>query len=145
AYHWWNAPYTSYPSDPGCDGTAHGFPLCVSQGQRRLGIQEIDPSTFGPAVGMAPSAGGAGYWVAREGGAVAARGAAVHTNGSVVLTGPAVGIAATPSGAGWWVASSVGDIREGGDAPDLGSLATVPLQRPMVGIAARPTGGFWTV
>jgi hypothetical protein len=34
AYHWWNAPYTDYPSNPNCDGNG----MCTSQGQRWLGI-----------------------------------------------------------------------------------------------------------
>jgi hypothetical protein len=34
SYHWWNAPYTSYPTNPNCDGNGS----CTSQGQRRLGI-----------------------------------------------------------------------------------------------------------
>jgi len=40
AHHYWNAPYTSYPSDPGCDGTdpRTGSATCASQGQRRLRV-----------------------------------------------------------------------------------------------------------
>ncbi|MGK2930360.1 MAG: family 43 glycosylhydrolase [Acidimicrobiales bacterium] len=40
AYHWWNAPYSSYPTKPGCDGTdpKTGAPYCVSQGQRRMSV-----------------------------------------------------------------------------------------------------------
>lgn len=46
AYHWWNAPYTSYPTDPGCDGTdpKTGQPYCVSQGQRRMSVATLSVS-----------------------------------------------------------------------------------------------------
>jgi hypothetical protein len=37
AYHYWLAPFVGYPSDPNCDGNGH----CTTQGQRRLGIDEI--------------------------------------------------------------------------------------------------------
>ncbi|HUF32519.1 MAG TPA: family 43 glycosylhydrolase [Acidimicrobiales bacterium] len=50
AYHWWNAPYTSYPPYPECeqDGT------CTSQGQRRLGIAEVSASGDTVSVGGTP-------------------------------------------------------------------------------------------
>lgn len=38
AYHWWNAPYTSYPAYPAC-ATAG---TCATQGQRRLGITGVE-------------------------------------------------------------------------------------------------------
>lgn len=46
AYHWWNAPYTSYPSDPGCDGIdpKTGGEYCVSQGQRRMSVAALSVS-----------------------------------------------------------------------------------------------------
>jgi hypothetical protein len=42
-FHWWNAPYTSYPTDPGCDGPepGTGAPYCISQGQRRMGVTGV--------------------------------------------------------------------------------------------------------
>lgn len=53
AYHWWNAPYTSYPSDPGCDGIdpSTGAPWCVSQGQRRMSITTVTPTSDTLTVG----------------------------------------------------------------------------------------------
>lgn len=46
AYHWWNAPYTNYPSDPGCDGIdpKTGAPYCMSQGQRRMSVATLTAS-----------------------------------------------------------------------------------------------------
>jgi hypothetical protein len=43
SYHWWNDPYTDYPTNPNCDGPN----LCASQGQRRLGIAALLPSGTG--------------------------------------------------------------------------------------------------
>ncbi len=37
AYHAWNAPYTSYPTNPNCDGAN----LCASQGQRFLHVEGL--------------------------------------------------------------------------------------------------------
>ena len=57
AYHWWNAPYTNYPTDPGCDGTDPdtGAPLCASQGQRRMAVEPVAATSTGLKVGVAAS------------------------------------------------------------------------------------------
>ncbi len=53
AYHYWKAAYTSYPTDPGCDGTdpETGAPLCASQGQRRMAIEPVFLTSKGLRVG----------------------------------------------------------------------------------------------
>lgn len=43
SYHWWNPPYSNYPTNPNCDGPGR----CTSQGQRRLGIAALLPSGAG--------------------------------------------------------------------------------------------------
>lgn len=49
AYQYWNPPYSDYPTNPGCDGIdpKTGQPYCVSQGQRRLRIQQVYATSFG--------------------------------------------------------------------------------------------------
>ena len=37
AYHWWNAPYTSYPAWPACEATRS----CHTQGQRRMAVAPV--------------------------------------------------------------------------------------------------------
>jgi uncharacterized protein YkwD len=56
------------------------------------------------------------------------------------------GVAMNPTGPGWWEAHADGEVvaREG--APDLGTLAGIPLNAPVVGLAATPRGdGLWVV
>jgi hypothetical protein len=50
AYHYWNAPYTDYPSNPSCDGPN----LCASQGQRRMAVEPVYGSGAGLRVGGPP-------------------------------------------------------------------------------------------
>jgi hypothetical protein len=49
AYQYWNPPYSDYPTDPGCDGIDPDThqPYCVSQGQRRMRIQQVYATSFG--------------------------------------------------------------------------------------------------
>jgi hypothetical protein len=142
AYHWWNAPYTSYPAYPAC--TTNG--TCTTQGQRRLAVDLIDPAAFGAAVGIGPSASDGGYWIAHEGGGVQAHGAADAPTAASALPGRAVGIAPTPAGHGWWVASDIGGVVNGGNAVDHGNVAGLALTKPVVGIASTRSGnGYWLV
>jgi hypothetical protein len=50
AYHYWNAPYTSYPAYPACEATA----TCQSQGQRRMAVTEV--TAAGPVLRVGPDA-----------------------------------------------------------------------------------------
>ncbi|MCZ7528311.1 MAG: glycoside hydrolase family 43 protein [Acidimicrobiia bacterium] len=55
-------------------------------------------------------------------------------------------LAPSASGDGYLVAAVSGEVAAFGDAPFLGSLAGLPLQRPVVGMAPTPTGaGYWLV
>ncbi|HSL56937.1 MAG TPA: family 43 glycosylhydrolase [Acidimicrobiales bacterium] len=49
AYHWWNAPHTSYPAFPQCQSAG----TCTQQGQRRLGIAQVHVTATGLQVGGA--------------------------------------------------------------------------------------------
>ncbi|MFN2522266.1 MAG: glycoside hydrolase family 43 protein, partial [Mycobacteriales bacterium] len=51
AYHWWNAPYTSYPAYPECQQNG----TCTTQGQRRMSVVELSGSGTGLQVGAATS------------------------------------------------------------------------------------------
>jgi hypothetical protein len=105
------------------------------------------PTPFG-AVGVAPSATGAGYWVvAADGGVFAYGDAAFHGSlGGRTLAAPIVGIAATPSGRGYWLAGADGGVFAFGDARFLGSIAGQPNRSPVAAIAANPWGrGYWLV
>jgi hypothetical protein len=153
AYHWWNAPYTDYPAFPACQATG----TCTTQGQRRLAVEPVYETPFGLAVGgsapplgadravaMAATKTGGGYWVAGDGGAVAALGDAPSVASRTGV--PARAIAGTPTGLGFWVAGSNGEVAVSGDAPALGDVGDVALNRPVVGMAATPTGqGYWLV
>jgi hypothetical protein len=101
-----------------------------------------------PAVGIASTPDGGGYWVASANGGVFAFGDATFYNSlaGVHLTQPIVGIAATPDGRGYWLVASDGGIFAFGDAGYYGSMGGHPLTRPVVGIATTPSGhGYWEV
>ncbi|CAN5495531.1 hypothetical protein BH20ACT2_BH20ACT2_00670 [soil metagenome] len=59
AYHHWRAPHVGYPTDPGCDGIdpATGGPYCISQGQRRMLIDEAHVTAAGLQIGGPAPAG----------------------------------------------------------------------------------------
>jgi hypothetical protein len=155
AYHWWNAPYTDYPEFPACEASR----TCTTQGQRRLGIDQVFPTVDGLQVGGSPppfngdaavsittTRTGAGYWIAGAAGNVSARGDAPK-KGAPTDTGSAIrGMAPTASGQGYWMTGSNGAVFAYGDAPSLGGVDHLPLTLPVVGMAATPTGkGYWLV
>jgi hypothetical protein len=99
-----------------------------------------------PLVGMAPTPGGNGYWLAAADGGVFTYGnAPFHGSAAALpLTAPIVGIAPTPTGNGYWLAAADGGVFTYGNAPFHGSAAALPLTAPIVGIAASPFGdGYW--
>ena len=53
AYHYWNAPYTSYPAYPACESTK----TCESQGQRRMAITPVTADGARLQVGAGAPAG----------------------------------------------------------------------------------------
>jgi ribosomal protein L24E len=101
-----------------------------------------------PAVGIASTPDGGGYWLASANGGVFSFGDATFYNSlsGVHLAQPIVGIAATPDGHGYWLVASDGGIFAFGDAGYYGSMGGHPLARPVVGIASTRDGrGYWEV
>jgi ribosomal protein L24E len=101
-----------------------------------------------PAVGIASTPDGGGYWLASANGGVFAFGDATFYNSlsGIALAKPIVGIAATPDGHGYWLVASDGGIFAFGDAAFYGSMGGHPLDKPVVGIASTPSGhGYWEV
>ena len=101
-----------------------------------------------PAVGMAATPDGKGYWeVASDGGVFAFGSAAFHGSaGGLALNGPIVGMAATADGNGYWEVASDGGVFTFGSATFHGSAGGLTLNRPIVGMAATPDGnGYWLV
>jgi len=102
----------------------------------------------GAAVGMAPTADGKGYWIARADGGVRAFGDATDygSAGGLQLAAPVVAIASTPDGKGYWEVASDGGIFTYGDAGYYGSAGSIHLNRPIVGMSRTTSGhGYWLV
>ena len=101
-----------------------------------------------PAVAMARTPDGGGYWLAGTNGGVNAFGDATFlgsADGSP-LNRPVVGMAATHDGGGYWMVATDGGIFSYGDASFYGSMGGQHLNLPIVGMAATPDGrGYWEV
>ncbi|MGH9029709.1 MAG: hypothetical protein ACRDV4_08865 [Acidimicrobiales bacterium] len=101
-----------------------------------------------PAVGMAPTPDGNGYWLCDSSGGVFTFGDA-QFYGSMAgnfLSAPIVGMATTPDGHGYWLVASDGGIFSYGDARFYGSTGGMRLNAPIVGMASTPSGnGYWLV
>jgi hypothetical protein len=101
-----------------------------------------------PAVAMAATPTGDGYWLTAIDGGVFAFGDAnfYGSTGGVRLNQPIVGMAATPDGKGYWLVATDGGIFAFGDAGFYGSTGSIQLNEPIVGMAATPDGkGYWLV
>ena len=101
-----------------------------------------------PVVGLSPTPGGGGYWLAAIDGGVFAYGDAgfYGSAGSLHLNAPVVGMAATLDGNGYWLVAADGGVFAYGDAAFYGSAGSLHLNAPVVGIAATPDGdGYWLV
>ena len=101
-----------------------------------------------PAVAVAATPGGGGYWLASSDGGVFAFGNASFYNSMAgqPLSAPIVDMVATPDGHGYWLVSTDGGIFAFGDAGFFGSMGGKPLNRPIVAMAATPDGGgYWEV
>jgi SpoIID/LytB domain protein len=117
-----------------------------------LGIKSdwftVGTTITGPAVGMAPTPDGRGYWVVGANGSLFAFGDAAFEGSAdgLVLNKPVVGMAATADGKGYWLVASDGGIFSYGDARFYGSTGDLVLNKPVVGMAATPDGkGYWLV
>ena len=105
-------------------------------------------SLSGPAVAMATSPDGKGYWINGSDGSVAAFGSAkfLGSMAGVALVAPVVGMAETADGGGYWEVASDGGIFSFGDAQFYGSTGALRLNKPIVGMARTPGGaGYWLV
>jgi hypothetical protein len=101
-----------------------------------------------PAVGMAATADGKGYWLVTADGKVFPYGDAVSYGdvSKVDLYAPVIGITATPDGKGYWLYALDGGIFSFGDAAFHGSTGGLRLWQPVVGMASTPDGnGYWMV
>jgi len=107
-----------------------------------------EPLSAPTAVGIAASAGGRGYWLARSDGSVKALGAATDFGSMAgqALAFPVVRIVATPDGSGYWLVGSDGGVFAFGDAAFFGSTGALRLNAPIVGMAPTADGrGYWEV
>ncbi len=132
------------------NGSDQDVSLTGDQFATALGLQSDWFTTAttlgGPAVGMASSHSGQGYWVAGGNGGIAAFGDATPDGSPAFLNKPVVGMAATPDGGGYWLVASDGGVFTFGDARFYGSTGGMHLNQPVVGMAATPDGGgYWLV
>jgi len=129
------APVAPSAAGPGAGGTA-------------AAVVSPAPLAGDRVVGVAATADGEGYWLARASGRVDAFGTAVFRGDlrDIPLTQPVVGIAATASSQGYWLVAADGGIFTFGDAAFFGSTGAIVLNRPVVSMAPTPTGqGYWMV
>jgi hypothetical protein len=101
-----------------------------------------------PAVAMANTPDGNGYWLVDSSGGVFTFGDA-QFYGSMAgdyLAAPIVDIAPTPDGHGYWLVAADGGIFTYGDAGFYGSAGDIRLNQPIVGMAPTADGhGYWLV
>ena len=105
------------------------------------------PRLARPAVGIASTPDGNGYWVAASDGGVFAFGNAgfFGSTGDIRLNQPVVGIASTPTGRGYWLVARDGGVFAFGDAGFFGSTGDIRLNQFVVGITATPNGRGYTL
>ena len=117
-----------------------GGPLAVPAAATTAGA----PAMAAPAVAMAATPDGGGYWIAGSDGGIFAFGDAgfYGSMGGQTLNKPVVGMASTPDGNGYWLVASDGGIFAFGDAGFYGSAGGVALGAPVVAIAAS-AHGYW--
>jgi uncharacterized protein YkwD len=109
---------------------------------------EPNGATSSAVVGVAATADGEGYWLARADGAVDPHGDAVDYGdaSSLNLDAPIAHIVGTADGRGYWLVAADGGIFSFGDAKFFGSMGGQPLNAPVVGMAPTPDGGgYWLV
>jgi hypothetical protein len=100
-----------------------------------------------PAIQMATTQDGKGYWFVSTDGGVFTFGDALFFGslGNTRLNAPVLGMAATGSGRGYWLAAADGGVFTFGDARFFGA-ALGANKSGFVGVAARVDGrGYWLV
>ena len=101
-----------------------------------------------PAVGIAGTFDGQGYWLNGADGSVVALGDAgfFGSAGGTPLAAPVVGMSVTPDNKGYWEVASDGGVFSYGDAAFHGSTGGLHLNRPIVGMSRTTSGnGYWLV
>jgi hypothetical protein len=90
-----------------------------------------------PAVGIASTADGQGYWLVAADGGVFAFGSSgfYGSMGGHRLAAPIVGISSTPDGRGYWLVAANGSVDNFGDANWLGALIDIGLRAPLTGVS----------
>ncbi len=102
-----------------------------------------NPSDY---VGIASTADGHGYWIAKGDGGMFSFGDAAFYGSAANdhLAMPAVGVAATPDAKGYWLTAADGGLFAFGDAPFDGSMGGKKIVGHVVGIAGTKSG-YWLV
>jgi hypothetical protein len=144
----------AYPCPPTPAQQLAGDVCQIAVGDQAGDVARV-PISFGtlpaqppPAVAMAGTPDGNGYWLAASDGGIFTFGdAAFHGSaGAMRLNAPIVGLAATADGGGYWLVASDGGVFSFGDASFHGSMGGQRLNAPIVGMAATPDGkGYWLV
>ena len=123
--------------------TATGQVRAVSDACNRAGDQGSVAGRLAlPAVGMAATPSGHGYWLVASDGGIFSFGDAnfYGSTGAIRLNRPIVGMAVTPSAQGYWMVADDGGIFAFGDANFYGSTGSRHLNRPIVGMVATVDG-----
>jgi peptidase M23-like protein len=101
-----------------------------------------------PAVALAPTPSGQGYWVTDDAGDVSAYGDARARGDAkrLHLDAPIIDLVPTTTGNGYWLLAEDGGIFSYGDAHFYGSPAQMDVHVPLVAMAASPGGqGYWVL
>ncbi|HET9076678.1 MAG TPA: hypothetical protein VFN68_07085 [Acidimicrobiales bacterium] len=129
-------------------GEAYADPGVFAYGDATDQGAPTNVSLSSPAVGMAGTSDGKGYWIATADGTVYPYGdaPALGSLTSLNLYAPIVGITATPDHKGYWMVALDGGVFSFGDAGFYGSTGNMRLNQPIVGMAPTPDGkGYWLV
>ena len=133
---------------PPAGAVAPSGPNSVTAFGSAIGASGSSTALPGPAVGMASTADGNGYWTVTSSGQVTGHGDAANFGSAAGLTlnAPILGMAATADSGGYWLVAADGGIFSFGDARFFGSTGGMSLNKPVVGMASTADGaGYWLV
>jgi murein DD-endopeptidase MepM/ murein hydrolase activator NlpD len=144
----------SAPSNPAADPSptgGHGYWTLGARGgllgfgsARVYPAQPLPAAASAPAVAIAATATGKGYWLTDAAGVVRTFGDARSNANAAKPDVPIVGISATPSGKGYWLVGRDGSVFPYGDARAYGSTRGMHLNAPVIAMAPTQTGhGYW--